>query len=117
MLWELTEGQPWLVNALGYETCFAMKDGRDREKEITVDMIFQAKENIILGREIHLDQLVHKLSEERVRSVIEPILVGSQKSETIPLDNIDYTTDLGLIKKEPELRISNRIYQEVIPGA
>lgn len=29
-VWELIEGQPWLVNALGYETCFKMKTGRDR---------------------------------------------------------------------------------------
>jgi hypothetical protein len=26
--WELTQGQPWLVNALGYEVCFEMAAGR-----------------------------------------------------------------------------------------
>ena len=29
-VWELTRGQPWLVNALAYEACFRNKAGRDR---------------------------------------------------------------------------------------
>ena len=38
-LWELAQGQPWLVNALGYETCFKMKAGRDRQQPITVERV------------------------------------------------------------------------------
>jgi hypothetical protein len=115
LVWNLTEGQPWLVNALGYEVCFEMEEGRDRGKEITKEMIEQAKENLILRRETHLDQLSDKLKEERVRSVIGPILTGSQEAEKIPEDDVDYVVDLGLIKKDRQLRIANRIYQEVIP--
>ncbi len=115
LIWELTEGQPWLVNALGYETCFEMKEGRDRGKEITVDMINQAKENLILRRVTHLDQLVDKLGEERVRRVIEPILAGTQEAEKIPADDVNYVIDLGLVKKDLHLKIANRIYREVIP--
>ncbi|MCP5046046.1 MAG: ATP-binding protein, partial [bacterium] len=63
MVWELTEGQPWLVNALANEVCFEMEEGRDREKEITVEMIRTAKENLILRRETHLNQLADKLKE------------------------------------------------------
>jgi hypothetical protein len=32
LAWSLTQGQPWLVNALAYETCFKMKTGRDRSR-------------------------------------------------------------------------------------
>jgi len=39
-------------------------------------MVIEAKENIILRRETHLDQLVHKLEEARVHRVIGPILAG-----------------------------------------
>jgi hypothetical protein len=115
LVWSLTEGQPWLVNALAYEVCFKMKEGQQRNKEITVEMIKQAKENLILRRETHLDQLSDKLKEERVRRVIEPILAGSQEAEKIPEDDVDYVVDLGLVKKERQLHIANRIYQEVIP--
>jgi hypothetical protein len=92
-----------------------MKEGRDREKEITAAMIVQAKENLILRRETHLDQLSDKLKEERVRRVIGPILAGSQEAVKILSDDVDYAVDLGLVKKDREIRIANRIYQEVIP--
>lgn len=115
LVMNLTEGQPWLVNALAYEACFKMEEGRERTREITVDMITQAKENLILRRETHLDQLSDKLKEERVRRVIGPILSGSQEAKKIPEDDIDYVVDLGLIKKDRQIRIANRIYQEVIP--
>lgn len=116
MVWELTHGQPWLVNALGYEVCFKMKSGRDRAVPITADMVTQAKENLILRRETHLDQLVDKLSEDRVRRVIEPLLANMEISVQIPTDDILYVRDLGLIRTESgQLNIANRIYQEVIP--
>jgi hypothetical protein len=115
LVWDLTEGQPWLVNALAYEACFKMEEGRDRGKEITKEMIEQAKENLILRRETHLDQLTDKLREDRVKRVLTPILEGSGDIEKIPEDDIDYAVDLGLIKRKPQLSIANRIYQEIIP--
>jgi hypothetical protein len=115
LVWELTEGQPWLVNALGYEACWKSEQGKDRTREIDVDMILTAKENLILGRQTHLHQLVDKLGEDRVRKVIEPILAGSSEAEKIPSDDVDYAVDLGLIVRAPQIRIANRIYQEIIP--
>jgi hypothetical protein len=115
LAWDLTEGQPWLVNALAYEACFRMEEGRNRGYEITEAMIQQAKENLILRRETHLDQLSDKLKEERVRRVVGPLLAGSQEAKKILSDDVDYVVDLGLVKKDRELRISNRIYREVIP--
>ncbi len=114
-LWEFTEGQPWLVNALGYEVCFKMKENLDRTQPITLQMMEQAKENLILRRETHLDQLAKQLQEERVRQVILPLLTGAPPPTDIPEDDIHYTQDLGLIQSRPELRIANKIYQEVIP--
>jgi hypothetical protein len=114
-VWELTQGQPWLVNALAYETCFRMPAGRDRSRPITREHIEQAKESLILRRETHLDQLADKLQEERVRRVIEPLLAGTGTLQHIPVDDLDYVRDLGLIRREGEVRIANPIYQEVIP--
>ena len=117
MVWELTSGQPWLVNALGYECCFKMKEGRDRHNPISSEMIVQARENIIHRRETHIDQLIDKLQEDRVKKVIEPILSGKGEPEQIPDDDILYVKDLGLINTEGQLHIANRIYQEIIPRA
>jgi len=114
-VWAYTKGQPWLVNALGYEVCFKMKANRDRSRPITVDMIAEARENLILRRETHLDQLADKLREDRVRRVIEPILTGTAEPEKIMEDDIQYVVDLGLIQRKPNFAISNDIYQEIIP--
>jgi len=115
LVWDLTEGQPWLVNALGYEVCFKMKEGRDRSGNIDTEMIEQAKENLILRRETHLDQLTDKLKEDRVKRVMIPILSGSEDIDKIPEDDIDYVSDLGLIKRKPRMSIANRVYREIIP--
>ena len=114
-VWELTEGQPWLVNALAYEVCFNIKENRDRSVDITPEMIRRAGDNLILRRETHLDQLADKLREERIRRVVAPILYGAEKPKNIPPDDIMYAEDLGLIKTKGKLRIANRLYQEVIP--
>jgi hypothetical protein len=115
LVWTLSEGQPWIVNALGYEVCWKMPAAQDRTTPITTAMIHEAKERLIERRDTHIDQLVDKLQEERVRRVIEPILSGVDTPEEYPVDDLTYVRDLGLIKTEGQVRIANRIYQEVIP--
>ncbi len=115
LIWEYTQGQPWLVNALAYEVCFKMEEGRERSRPVNADMVIHAKENLILRRETHLDQLADKLKEERVRRVIGPMLDGTEL-ENIPQDDIQYVLDLGLITRSKSgLVISNAIYREIIP--
>ena len=114
-VWQLTQGQPWLVNALAYEACFRNKAGRDRSRPITAEAIRDARDQLILRRETHLDQLTDKLQEERVRRVVEPLLSGAERSEAIPLDDVEYVRDLGLITRRAPIAIANPIYQEVIP--
>ena len=119
MVWEATEGQPWLVNALANEVTGEMEEGRDRTVTITPEMLFRAKERIIYRRDTHIDQLIDKLKEPRVKRVIEPMLANSPEADDniIPSDDIQYVEDMGLIKRErgKPRRIANGIYQEVIP--
>jgi hypothetical protein len=116
LVWHYTEGQPWLVNALAYEVCFRMKEKKDRTKTITQQDIIKSKENLILRRDTHIDQLYKQLEDDRVKKVIEPML----KTENLPMNisdnDIQYTLDLGLIKKTRNgLEILNAIYSEIIP--
>ena len=119
MIWEATEGQPWLVNALGYEVTIRMKENRDRSVRIIPEMIDRAQEQIIYRRDTHIDILIDKLKEPRVKRVIEPILANSDKADDslIPTDDIQYVADMGLIKieKGKNRRIANAIYREIIP--
>ena len=113
-VWTQTEGQPWLVNALGYQACFQDLPGRIRDRPINADAIFEAREQIISRRETHLDQLADKLQEDRVRRVVEPLLSGGEDNVSLARD-LEYVRDLGLIAQRRPLRIANPIYAEVIP--
>ena len=119
MIWEATEGQPWLVNALGNEVTYEIRENRDRSVRIIPEMIYRAQEQIIYRRDTHIDILIDKLKEPRVKRVIEPILANSDEADDslIPTDDIQYVADMGLIKVEKgkNRRISNAIYREIIP--
>ena len=110
----LTQGQPWLVNALAYQACF--KDITDRSLPITKDIIERAKETLIKRRDTHLDVLVDRLQEPRVCNIIDAIITGIDTSRNFPTDDIQYVLDLGLVARiENNLVIANPIYQEVLP--
>ena len=112
-VWTQTRGQPWLVNALCAGACFDNKAGRDRSRTIEVDDVYAAREELILSRRTHLDQLAHKLEEARVRRVVEPILSGGEALHQ--MRDLEYVRDLGLIDTGEPPRIANPIYAEVVP--
>ena len=112
-VWTQTNGQPWLVNALCAGACFDEPAGHDRSRAIDEDAIHAVREELILSRRTHLDQLAHKLEEERVRRVIEPILSGGEAVHQTR--DLEYLRDLGLIDSGYPPRIANPIYAEVVP--
>ena len=63
----LTQGQPWLVNALGHQACF--KDVTDRSKSITKEIIDRARETLILRCDTDIDVLMNRLKEPRVHAI------------------------------------------------
>lgn len=112
---ELTQGQPWLVNALARQAVEFIET--DLAKPITRDVIEQAKEKLIERQDTHLDSLVERLRESRVRRIIEPILSGSSDVSALPPDDVRFVQDLGLVRRTDKggLVIANPIYREVIP--
>ena len=112
-VWTQTRGQPWLVNALCAGACFDNKAGRDRSRVIETHDVHVAREELILARRTHLDQLAHKLEEERVRRVVEPILSGGDVQHHAR--DLEYVRDLGLLAPDSPPRIANPIYAEVVP--
>lgn len=111
--WDLSEGQPWLVNALAHQVTRKMKI--PQTQTITALDLEHAAQELIIERQTHLDSLVDKLSEERVRRVIEPILAGQMVEADFSFDDdVAYVRDLGLIAPKSPMRIANPIYREVI---
>ena len=117
LAWRYTRGQPWLVNALAYEVCFEKHGVLDRSVAIAAADLEAAKERLVLGRRTHLEQLTDRLSEPRVRRVMEPILSGKTMSAALQPDDIEYVRDLGLIcRNERGVNVlANGIYMEVVP--
>ena len=113
-VWTHTQGQPWLVNALAYQTCFRGALASDRSRAVAEADVLEARETLIQRRDTHLDQLTDKLREDRVWRVIAPILAGSEESRYTALD-VEYVRDLGLIARDPPIRMANPIYAEVVP--
>ncbi|MCF8208713.1 MAG: ATP-binding protein [Rhodoferax sp.] len=110
----LTQGQAWLVNALAYELVTEMLQN-DATRPITKELVWEAKEALIQRRDTHLDSLIDKLKEDRVRGVVNAIIDGSELSDDRLNDALAYCQDLGLVSRKPPIRFANPIYQEIIP--
>ncbi|MDF5732681.1 MAG: ATP-binding protein [Rhizonema sp. PD38] len=110
---DLTQGQPWLVNALAKEVVEKMV--KDRSIAITHEHILKAKEILIARQDTHLDSLAERLREARIKAIIEPMLAGLELGD-VPNDDIQFVIDLGLCKMDPQggLTIANPIYREVL---
>jgi hypothetical protein len=111
---ELTQGQPWLVNALAKEAVeVIVSNPRDA---VAIEHFQIAKETLIRRKDTHLDSLAERLRENRVRAILEPMMAGQDLAETSN-DDRDFLVDLGLLRREDHggLVIANPIYREILP--
>src|SRR5262249_19808863 len=115
-IYELGQGHPWLTNAMADQ--IVRTDVRDRSVPITLSHVDAAKETIIVERRSHIDSLVAKLREPRVRRILDPMFTGNQTADDVLDDDFAYVQGFGLIRARPGgFEIANPIYREVIPRA
>lgn len=111
-VFRLSQGQPWLVNALAKECVLRLvEDG----SPITADHIEAAKEALIKSRAVHFDSLAERLKDPRVKRVVQPILAGDSSvilGEGDP--EVQLTLDMGLVRFADGWQIANPIYREVL---
>ena len=109
----LTQGQPWLVNALARQLTQVLVP--DRTEPIGAARVDEAAEILIRRQDTHLDSLIERLREPRVRAVIEPMLAGELLGD-VPEDDQRFAVDLGLVRPSASggLEVANPIYREVI---
>jgi hypothetical protein len=110
---ELSQGQPWLVNALARQLTEVLVP--DLTQAISAADVDAAKELLIRRQDTHLDSLMDRLREPRVRAIIEPMLAGETPGD-IPEDDRRFVVDLGLLRRSPlgGLEVANPIYKEII---
>jgi hypothetical protein len=110
---ELSQGQPWLVNALAAEIVDSLVT--ERGTAIERFHIEVAKERLVLRRYDHLSFLIERSREKRVQRIVEPILARELLSPDLMEDEVRLVIDLGLVRPGPEgFEIANPIYHEVI---
>jgi hypothetical protein len=116
LAFELSLGQPWLVNALAHHSVSQVVP--DRSLPIESRHVEKAKEILIQRRDTHLDSLLPGLREARVRRILESILAGEILPTGVLPDDVQLVRDLGLVTSQRQgLAIANPIYQEAIPHA
>jgi len=111
----LTQGQPWLVNALASVIVEELLP--NSTTPVTAEHVEQARRVLVARQDTHLDSLAERLREPRVRQIIEPMLAGGATGEVSP-DDRQYLLDLGLVRQDAVrgLVIANPIYREVVPS-
>jgi hypothetical protein len=115
-IYRLGQGHPWLTNAMADQ--IVNRDVEDRSIAITVEHVEASKETIILERRTHIDSLIARLREERIRKILDPMLAGGQTVDDVLDDDFAYVKGLGLIRfRAGHYEIANPIYREVIPRA
>jgi hypothetical protein len=114
-IWHYSSGQPWLVNALCERVIYRILPRETRET-VRAEHVDRAKEQLILSRATHIDSLGQRLNEDRVRRVVQPILVGASDPTMAKGDDFTFCLDLGLVAIGPEGTpgIANAIYREVL---
>ncbi len=112
--WTLTRGQPWLVNALAAKCVDDLLDG-DSSKPVTKALIEEAKEALVRERGTHVDSLMERLKEPRVRRVVEPVILGLDRGAPRNGDDYRYALDLGLLREDNgALLPGNPMYAEIL---
>ena len=111
---DVTRGQPYLVNAVAHCCVDEIHKGNYAESVTAAD-VAEAKERIIREQGSHLDSLMEKLEEARVRRVIEPVMLGETVDRDLLDDDIRYCLELGILEDERGvLKPANPIYAETI---
>ena len=114
LIQEQTQGQPWLVNAIGRELVDELCD-RNYTLPITEELTRDAIQRLILRRDTHLDSLIERLREDRVRRIVEPVILGEERALDMVADDVRYCLDLGLLRNDKGVvRPACPIYAEVI---
>ena len=107
-------GQPYLVNALA-RWCVEKIHGERYGEPVTAEDMHEAKEKIIRERGTHLDSLMERMKEPRVRRVVEPVMLGEDLAIDPLQDDVRLTLDLGILKeKDGRLFPANPMYSEII---
>jgi len=111
---EQSKGQPWIVNTLFMRATMRVLDESCAET-VTLAHVKEAREQMVLARETHLDALAYRMENPGIRKVMESLIIGAADPLLADSEDFRLCLDLGLVSKEQgTLSVANPIYREVL---
>jgi hypothetical protein len=113
-VWEQSQGQPWIVNNLFKRATMRVLN-RNSNETVTIKHIIEAREQMILARETHLDALAYRMDNPKIRKIIESLMIGKTDPLLSDSDDFRLCLDLGLVVLEKGTpSVANPIYREIL---
>jgi len=111
---EQSRGQPWIVNSLFMRATMRVLDETSAET-VTLAHIREAREQMVLARETHLDALAYRMENPGIRKIMERLITGASDPLLAESESFRLCLDLGLVTKERGTpSVANPIYREVL---
>ena len=112
--YEQSKGQPWIVNSLFMRATMRVLDEANA-KTVTLAHVKEAREQMVLARETHLDALAYRMENPDVRKVMESLMTGVSDPLLAESEGFRLCLDLGLVAKERGApSVANPMYREVL---
>jgi hypothetical protein len=113
-VYDQSQGQPWIVNSLFKRATMRILDEESTET-VAIEHIREAREQMILARETHLDALAYRLEDPQIRKVMESLMAGEPDPLLAQGEPFRLCLDLGLVTLERGTpQVANPIYREVL---
>jgi hypothetical protein len=113
-VYDQSRGQPWIVNSLFMRVTMRVLQDNDYAT-VTLAHIKEAREQMILARETHLDSLAYRMEDPKIQKVMDTLITGNVDLELAKSETFRICTDLGLVTMEKGVpSIANPLYKEVL---
>ena len=113
-VWDQSCGQPWIVNNLFQRATMRILH-EDDFSTVTLEHVIEAREQMILARETHLDALAYRLDNPEIKKIMESLMVGKTDPLLSESEGFRLCIDLGLVtRKNGTPSVANPIYREVL---
>lgn len=117
-IWDLTEGQPFLVNAILGEALDFVLHG-ETAKPVTGQVVAEAALGVARSRPAHLVRLMSFLKDPGVLKAVGEVLSGVSAKRPLFDEGTNLALDLGLLSLDGDdyLRPANRFVKDLALGA
>ncbi|MDR2423487.1 MAG: AAA-like domain-containing protein, partial [Prevotellaceae bacterium] len=113
-VYEQSKGQPWIVNNLFMRATMRILDEDSRET-VSIEHVLEARQQMVMARETHLDALAYRLENPEVRRLMETLMSGEPDISLADSEGFRLCLDLGLVTIERGTpQVANPIYREVL---